>query len=61
MKKYKVLLFDLDDTLIDNLENVKFGFKEMIKQKSEKYKESNFLRWYQIDIQFWDDFSKRES
>ena len=26
MKKYKTLLFDLDDTLIDNAESIKYSF-----------------------------------
>ena len=26
MNKYKIVIFDLDDTLIDNLENVKYAY-----------------------------------
>lgn len=37
MNKYKILIFDLDDTLIDNLENVRYAFKMMIKSKNEQY------------------------
>lgn len=56
MNKYKILIFDLDDTLIDNLENVKYAFKIMIKSKNEEYNEENFIRWYQIDKKFWHDW-----
>ena len=31
MKKYDYILFDLDDTLIDNLENVRHAYKKMPK------------------------------
>ena len=56
MKKYKILIFDLDDTLIDNLENVKYAFKIMIESKSEEYNEEDFIRWYEIDKKFWKDW-----
>jgi len=44
------------DTLIDNLENVKFAFKKMISYANEKYTDSNFDKWYKIDIKFWRDW-----
>lgn len=30
MNKYEVILFDLDDTLIDNLENVRHAYTKMV-------------------------------
>lgn len=56
MNKYKVLIFDLDDTLIDNLENIRYAFKIMVKSKNEEYSENNFKRWYNIDKEFWKDW-----
>lgn len=56
MTKYKILIFDLDDTLIDNLENVRYAFKMMIQEKIEDYNEDDFKRWYEIDRQFWKDW-----
>lgn len=56
MTKYKILIFDLDDTLIDNLENVRYAFKMMIQEKNEAYNEDDFKRWYEIDKQFWRDW-----
>ena len=53
--KYKILIFDLDDTLIDNKENVKHAFKEMLKLRNIEYSDSEFSRWYEIDKQFWED------
>ncbi len=56
MSKYKILIFDLDDTLIDNLENVRYAFTKMIEVKNEKYNENSFKRWYELDKQFWKDW-----
>jgi 2-haloacid dehalogenase len=55
MKKYRFLLFDLDDTLIDNLENVRHAFKVMLNYMGEDYTEEKFVRWYNLDKQFWLD------
>ncbi len=56
MVKYKILIFDLDDTLIDNKENVRFGFKRMLERAGSDYSEDGFARWYKIDQQFWRDW-----
>lgn len=56
MKKYKVLIFDLDDTLIDNLENIRYAFKMMIESQKKRYNEESFKRWYDIDKKFWKDW-----
>lgn len=53
--KYKILIIDLDDTLINNLENIKHAFKQMLDKKSEIYDEEKFERWYKIDKKFWVD------
>jgi len=51
-----MLIFDLDDTLIDNRENVKAAFKRLLESENRKYTEDAFERWYQIDKQFWIDW-----
>jgi len=56
VNKYKVLIFDLDDTLIDNLENVRHAFRKMIEQQNEAYDDDKFKRWYEIDRKFWKDW-----
>lgn len=53
MNKYKILIFDLDDTLIDNLENVRYAFTKMIGTQNEDYNDNDFKRWYKLDKQFW--------
>lgn len=56
MKDYKIIIFDLDDTLIDNLENVRYAFKKMEEYLSKTYSEERFNAWYLFDKQFWKDF-----
>lgn len=56
MNKYKILIFDLDDTLIDNLENVRYAYKKMIESIGENYSEDGFKKWYEIDKKFWKDW-----
>ncbi|MCI8498238.1 MAG: hypothetical protein HFG33_02425 [Bacilli bacterium] len=52
MNRYKILIFDLDDTLIDNVENVRYAYTKMIELVGEKYTEDGFKRWFEIDKKF---------
>lgn len=54
--KYKILIFDLDDTLIDNRQNVQAAFKSMLAAEGLDYSDADFDRWYEIDIKFWIDW-----
>lgn len=56
MKKYEVLVFDLDDTLIDNLENVRYAYTKMVNYMNEDYTLEGFKKWYELDKKFWIDF-----
>jgi FMN phosphatase YigB (HAD superfamily) len=56
MMKYKVLIFDLDDTLIDNKENVRAAFKRMVNSDGDTYADDEFARWYLVDKKFWVDW-----
>lgn len=56
MNKYKILIFDLDDTLIDNFENTKHAFKKIIEFKKQNYSDDKFIKWYNIDKKFWKDW-----
>ena len=60
MKKYDVLLFDLDDTLIDNLENVRYAYTKMVESVGEHYSEEGFKKWYDLDKKFWIDFHEQK-
>lgn len=55
MKKYKILIFDLDDTLINNLENTRHAFKKMLESVGLTYTDEKFLTWKEIDEKFWRD------
>lgn len=56
MNKYKILIFDLDDTLIDNLENVRYAYTQMIQSLGQEYSEDGFKKWYEVDKKFWKDW-----
>lgn len=60
MKKYEVILLDLDDTLIDNLENVRYAYQKMVEFMNSEYTEEGFQRWYNLDKQYWIDFSNQK-
>lgn len=54
--KYKIIIFDLDDTLIDNKKNVEAAFKAMAEAYGLPFSVAAFDRWYTIDKQFWLDW-----
>lgn len=56
MNKYKILIFDLDDTLIDNLENVRYAYTKMIESFGKNYFEDGFKKWYEVDKKFQKDW-----
>lgn len=55
---YKTIIFDLDDTLTDNLENVKYAFKKVLEYREEVYTEEKFSKFYEIDVKTWSDRAK---
>lgn len=50
---YKNLIFDLDNTLTDDYENVKQAFKYVMECKNEEYSEEKFLKFHKIDVETW--------
>ncbi len=56
MNKYKILIFDLDDTLIDNLENVRYAYTKMVESIGKEYSKAGFKKWYELDKKFWKDW-----
>ena len=52
---YNTLIFDFDDTLTDDTENVKQAFKIMLEYKKENYTDEKFFRFRNIDLQTWKD------
>ena len=60
MKKYETLIFDLDDTLIDNYISAKFAFEQTLKLLSIPYNDEIFERWLTFEKQYWSAFEKNE-
>ena len=52
---YSTLIFDLDDTLTDDLENCREAFKIMVNSRGEDYSEEDFLHFRKIDKKTWED------
>lgn len=53
MSKYKTLIFDLDDTLINNNESIKYAFAIIINKLGLEYSENLFLKWKKFDDAYW--------
>lgn len=53
MNKYETLIFDLDDTLIDNNESMKYAFTIMINTLKLEYSDELFLKWKKFDAVYW--------
>lgn len=51
-KKYEVLLFDLDDTLVDDIESKKYGITKVLQSLG---KEEKVIEFTQLDHRFWSD------
>lgn len=56
MSKYELLIFDLDDTLINNEENVRYAFRKMTDALGYTYSDELFNEWQTFDKKFWLDF-----
>ena len=56
MHKYKAILFDLDDTLIDNDESTRYAIFDIYEKLGIPCTEDNFLKWKQFDIDYLFDW-----
>ena len=54
-KQYKYLLFDLDDTLVDDYENRAYAFSKILKSRKEKVTKEKIDKFIELDKQFWKD------
>lgn len=57
-KRYKKLLFDLDNTLVDDDENRKHAMEKILIERKEKVNSEKLERFIEIDNQFWKDRAK---
>ena len=53
MRKYETLIFDLDDTLIDNNQSIKYAFTIMINQLGIPFSNELFEKWKKFDTAYW--------
>lgn len=56
MRKYDAILFDLDDTLIDNDESMKYAIYEICKSIGISWNDDIFMKWKQFDIDYWSEW-----
>lgn len=54
-KIYKMLLFDLDNTLIDDDENRRFAIKQILIERKENVNDERIENFINLDNQFWKD------
>ena len=54
-KQYRKILFDLDNTLIDDDINRAYAIKKMLEEKNEEISQQKIEEFIKIDNQFWKD------
>ena len=54
-KKYKKILFDLDNTLVDDDENRKYAIKQILLERKEVVTKERIESFINLDNQFWKD------
>jgi len=52
-KNYDIVIFDLDNTLVNDTENIRYAFKRMLEYFRIPYNEDIFLKWLQFDKEYW--------
>lgn len=52
---YSTVIFDLDDTLTNDEENIREAFRILNLNMNEEYSQEKFLKFYRIDRQTWRD------
>lgn len=53
MEKYKTYIFDLDDTLIDNKESIKYAFKVILNKLGIPYTNELSVSWKNFEHSYW--------
>ncbi len=54
-KKYTTLLFDLDDTLVDDTENRKYAITQILLDRNETITDERLNAFIQLDNKYWQD------
>lgn len=55
LKIYKKLLFDLDNTLVDDDENRRYAIKQILIERKENVTDEKIENFINLDNQFWKD------
>ena len=55
LKIYKKLLFDLDNTLVDDDENRRYAIKQILIERKENVNDETIENFINLDNQFWED------
>ncbi len=58
MKKYNTIIFDLDDTLIDNTKACKYAFKKVLEYLNIPYRDELFYKFLHHDNEYWLNWGK---
>ena len=59
-KKYKKILFDLDNTLVDDDENRKYAIKQILLERNDKVNSDILNKFVELDNQFWKERAERK-
>ena len=60
VKIYKKLLFDLDNTLVDDNENRKYAIKKILNARKEDITEEKLENFIKLDDKYWKDRAERK-
>lgn len=60
MKKYSTLIFDLDDTLIDNYKSVSFALECTARKLGIPYTNELLTKWLDFEKKYWNIFEKNQ-
>ncbi len=59
-KIYKKILFDLDNTLIDDNENRRYAMKKLLSERKESVTEEKLEKFIKMDDKYWKDRAERK-
>lgn len=59
-KKYKKILFDLDNTLVDDDENRKYAIEQILLERNDIVNRDILNSFVELDNQFWKDRAERK-
>lgn len=56
--KYKMIIFDADETLFDFTKSEKYAFKKAMEESNLEFKEEHLITYKEINIEIWQEFEK---